>query len=159
MPLYIQQIALKFIIFIYLLSCQSSTISHLESYQTRTIRLPDNTSLKVYMAEDPLQQSKGFSDIKREDLPKNSGMFFTGNTMKERQFWMPNTFFNLDIFFLSKDLYVLDVHRNLPSFRGFEPRNKIPRSKKVHCVHVLELPSDSEIAKKIKPGMLLFFTK
>lgn len=153
---FIPQVWAKFIIFIVLfLGCDANTASHLNDYQLKTIKLPSEETFQVYIAEGALKQAKGLSDIEPEDFPKDLGMFFPGEGIKERQFWMPNTLFNLDIIYLSEDLYVIDIHRNLPRFRGFEPRSKIPMSKKVKCTHVLEVVSGSELAKKIQPGMLL----
>ena len=160
MQLFIHQILVKFIIFIVLLTgCKTSTVEHLNKYELKKLKINEHTIIDVFMAQSPLEQAKGLSDIELEDFPKKTGMFFTGETQRKRQFWMPNTLFDLDIFFLSKDLYVIDIHRRLKAYKGFEPREKIPRSKEVECVHVLELPSESKESSLIKHGMVLSFTE
>ena len=93
--------------------------------------------------------------IKPDQLKDNEGMLFPENEMKQRMFWMPNTHMNLDIFFLNKDFYVLDIHRNLQHFPKRYPESEIPRSKTVYSQHVLELKSSSPLAAKIKRGMIL----
>lgn len=107
------------------------------------------------MAKTYKEQKRGLSKIKDEDFPHGEGMFFTGNKMYMRQFWMPETHFNLDIVFLNSDLYILDIHRNLAHFPKPAPRSKIPMSKEVFSRHILELKSGSPLAKQIKIGQFL----
>jgi uncharacterized membrane protein (UPF0127 family) len=68
---------------------------------------------------------------------------------------MPDTYFDLDIFFLDKDLKILEVQRNVPHYPGRQNPSKIPRTKKVLSAHVLEMKSDSPLAKELKPGQTL----
>jgi uncharacterized membrane protein (UPF0127 family) len=108
------------------------------------------------MALTDNQQREGLSKIASSDFSDKDGMFFTGNKMFPRQFWMPETHFNLDVFFLSADLYVLDIHRDLQhSPTKSRNRSIVPLSKEVICQHVLELKANSELANKIKRGMVL----
>jgi uncharacterized membrane protein (UPF0127 family) len=141
--------------FLYMTACFSNSASHLKEYKHQTIILPNGKSFKVYMAKSYKEQKQGLSTIKDEDFSADEGMFFTGHKMYMRQFWMPNTHFNLDIIFLNADLYVLDIHRNLEHFKEAGPRAKVPMSKEVYAQHILEIKSDSPLAKKIKIGQIL----
>jgi uncharacterized membrane protein (UPF0127 family) len=127
-------------------------------YSQGEITLPSGKKLKVYMAVSTDQQRRGLSNTKPEEFADDESMLFFDEGDSVRQFWMPETFFNLDIIFLNKDLYVVDVHRNIQHYTKREPREAVPLSKKVYCRHVLEIKASSPLAKEIKPGMMLKWT-
>ena len=95
------------------------------------------------------------STLESKDFSGTEGMFFTGAKMYPRQFWMPETHFNLDIIFLNADLYVLDIHKNIQHYKTREPKHKVPLSKEVISQHVLEIRADSPLSGKVQPGMIL----
>lgn len=140
------------------LGCTDDARSRLEKFEVGTIELPSGKKLKVYVAQSISQQKRGLSGLTPKQFLDNESMLFPGNKNQIRQFWMPETHFDLDIFFLNKDLYVLDVHRSLTHFPHAEPKEKIPLSKAVYSRHVLEVKSSSPLAKEIQPGMLLKWT-
>jgi len=135
--------------------CNDDARSRLNSLKQGEIILPSGKSMRVYVAKSPIEQLKGLSNVTMDFFKDSDSMLFPGYEYKLRQFWMPETHFNLDIVFLTKDFYVLDVHRNLQSFPDKEPKSKIPKSKMVRAWHVLELKSSSELAKEIVPGISL----
>lgn len=157
MTQYIQYSPTKLINFLVIsllfLSCNSD--AKFSKYQHAKLSLPTGENIKVYLAISEHQQVQGLSNIKKNELKDSEAMLFYGATDRERHFWMPNTHFNLDVIFLNKDFYVIDIHRNLKHFPYNEPQSEIPRSKKVICRHVLEIKSSSPIATQIKPGMML----
>ncbi len=107
------------------------------------------------MAQTDEEQQTGLSGLPSDDFASDEGLLFPADENKLRQFWMPETHFNLDIIFLTKDLYVLDVHKNLPHFPKREPRSAIPLSKAVYSRHILEIRADSPLAREIRPGIML----
>lgn len=151
----IQQSSLKLISFLFLFSCTNSDV--FEDYKKAQISLGTGEKLEVILAITPQEQEKGLSNIKPKDFKDNQVMLFTAKKMKLRQFWMPETFFDLDIVFLSSDLYVLDIDRGVKKHLTRYPRNEVPLSKPVYCTHVLEIKSESPLAKKIKIGDFLKF--
>lgn len=154
----IPHLSLKFTLllaFTLITGCDDSSAEYLKSLSVGIIEVSPNEQLKTYLAITPEQQIQGLSGIKPEDFGDHEAMLFTADKDKPRQFWMPNTHFDLDLFFLSEDLYVLDVHRSLEHFTKKGPDHLVPRSKTVKCRHVLEIKSSSPLAKKIHPGMLL----
>lgn len=160
MKLFIHQSSSKLIIFFCFLvlttSCKSSTSSHLKSYEVRKLIIPSGEIIKTYIAKSHEQQRLGLSTIKNKDFTNNEAMFFIGSEMKLRQFWMPETYFDLDIFFLNSELYVLDIHRDLKhSPSSSRDRSKVSLSKEVLAQYVLEIKSSSKLSKKIKRGMVL----
>ncbi len=156
---YIHQSSAKLIIFLiylgFLTACNASTAKHLQDYKQAKIILPSGEEVKVYIAETMRQQRKGLSGIRPEDFSKKEGMLFPEKQMFVRQFWMPETYFDLDLIFMNADYYVLEIHRGLKHYPHKPDRGKTPFSKKVFSQHVLELRADSPLAKKIKPGMVL----
>jgi uncharacterized membrane protein (UPF0127 family) len=160
---YIPQRASNLIIFLsYLLvfgACNASTSNHLDSYKTQTFKLSTGEEFSVYVAQTYEQQKKGLSGIKPEDFSVNKGMIFPEEKMKERQFWMPETHFDLDVFFMTADYYIIDIHRGLKHHPTKGDRSEVPLSKQVFSQHVLELKANSPLAKKIKHGMILKLKK
>ena len=158
---FIQQYRPKLIIFLCLISflggCNASTSEHLKSYMTKTLILPSGAQMKVYIAESVEKQKLGLSGIKSKDFKANEAMLFPWTKMKMRQFWMPNTHFDLDVVFMNGENYILEIHRGLKHFPKDGPKNKIPLSKEVYSQNILEVRSDSALAKQLKPGMILNF--
>ncbi len=156
---FIQQTNLKLISFLGFLSilsaCDAASTDKLQNLKVIKLQTPQGKIIKTYVAKTEQQQRGGLSGIKKNDFPKNYGMLFPSNRMKLRQFWMPNTYFDIDIFFMNADYYIIDVHRSLAKSPGLRAKEDVPLSKKVFSQHVLEMRSDSEIAKKLHPGMKL----
>ncbi len=134
----------------------ASTASHLDNYPIKTLKLGDK-KVKVYIANNDERQRQGLSKIQSKDFPIDAGMLFPDEYMHIRQFWMPETYFDLDVIFMNSDYYVLDIHRGLKHFPGKGSRREVPLSKEVFCQHVLELRADSPLAKLVQPGMTLKF--
>ena len=166
MTIFIPQSRPSIILFFCLLtlvtSCNTgasgNSAEHIKSYPKKTLKL-DDIKIKVFVADTDERQRKGLSTIKSEDFPANWAMLFPLEAMRVRQFWMPETHFDLDVIFMNGDYYVLDIHKGLKHYpktggrRGIE----VPLSKEVFSQHVLEVRADSPIASKIKPGMTLEF--
>lgn len=126
-----------------------------KDYPRGKITLESGEVLKVYIADTFARQKQGLSKLPSSEFDPLEAMIFPENEMDYRQFWMPETHFNLDIIFLNKDMYVLDIHKNISHFTTREPNHLVPRSKTVYAQHVLEIRADSPVANKIKPGMIL----
>ena len=87
-----------------------------------------------------------------EDFDDDQGMLFYYKEDGDRYFWMPDTYFDLDLFYLDKDLVILDIVRKLPHHKGRHNEALIPRARGVWCRHTLEMKSGSKIADKLKIG-------
>lgn len=138
-----------------LVSCSSKDpFPHLKK---GTLELPGGIKIITHIAEDPKSQTKGLSGLKDSDFSDDQAMIFFYHTNSSKQFWMPDTHFNLDIFFLDKDYKVLAVDRDVPHHPGMEEPPRIPRTRVVYSRHVLELKSSSPHAKSILVGQTLNF--
>jgi len=133
----------------------SSSAAHLDKYSVATVTLPSEKIFRVYLAKTNEERRLGLSRIKNEDFDKNSGMLFVYQQSRELQFWMPETHFDLDVFFLDKNHLLLDVHRALKHHSGKANGGGVPRSKKVKAQYVLEAKAGSAFANELQPGMRL----
>ncbi|MDH4468302.1 MAG: DUF192 domain-containing protein [Bacteriovoracaceae bacterium] len=109
-------------------------------------------NFKTYLAVSVSEQTLGLSELKDEEWGQDDSMFFWSEEDSDRAFWMPDTYFNLDIFFLDKDLKVVGVERNVPFHIGRENPESIPRTKTYFSRFVLELKSSSNVSKEIQVG-------
>ncbi len=109
--------------------------------------------MEAFVADTVEKQTQGLSGVKEGELKVHQGMLFTYPKMDRKQFWMPNTYLNLDIYFMDGDYRVLHVDRNVPAHPGMA--GSIPRSSVVYAQNILEIPTSSSYAPEIKEGMTL----
>jgi len=161
MNIFIQQRALKLINFllcfcvIFSAVACNDKVSPFASYPQGDITLPSGKVLKLYVADTGPRQVTGLSGTKANEFEADETLIFLGKKDVMRNFWMPDTYFNIDIIYLTAEFYVLDIQKNVQHFIGREPQYKIPKAKPVYCRHVLEIKADSPFAKEITPGMTL----
>lgn len=132
--------------------------THLEKYRKIKLKLPSNELLETYIATSNEEQTLGLSGIQNQDFLDNEAMLFYYKSDDDRMFWMPDTYFDLDIFFLDSKLNVLAVERDVPFHPGRNSIPKIAMTKQIFCRHVLEIKSKSPLAKKLKPSHQLTWT-
>lgn len=116
-----------------------------------------NTKIKVRVFKSLEEQRKGLGGIKNKDFSAQEAGLFLYKIRNKKRFWMLNTFFNLDIFFLDKNFKIIQIDRNLKFHKGFKNQNLIQRSKDIICTHVLEMRADSKYSKQLKIGDTLLF--
>lgn len=122
------------------------------------ISLKSGEKVHITLAFNGADQQKGLSGIRSKDFNDNQGMLFFFLEEKPRQFWMLNTYFNIDVFFLNKDLKVIAVQRDLKFYPSKRVTKNIAITHNISSRHVLEMKSSSKIAKKIKMGDQLIWT-
>jgi uncharacterized membrane protein (UPF0127 family) len=140
---------LSLLLFFSLSSCQSVSQDPLKKVELIT---PDKSAIKTTLAIKEADQNQGLSGVKPEDFDEDEGMLFFYLEDFEKFFWMPDTYFDLDIFYLDKDLTIVDVVRKAPHYVGRMNPHLIPRIRGVWCRHVLEMKASSGIAKALKIG-------
>jgi hypothetical protein len=134
-----------------LISCQSESQNQ-NPLKKVELHTSFGATIEATLAIDAKEQEMGLSGVKPEDFDESEGMFFFYTQDEERHFWMPDTYFELDLFYLDKDLKVIDIVRKLPYYIGRSNSELIPRARGVWCRHVLEMKSTSSIAQKINLG-------
>lgn len=127
-------------------------VLNFKEYKTTTLSTNTGKIIKTYIASSAQQQTQGLSGIKPHELADNEAMLFEYDREGPRSFWMPNTFTDLDIFFLDSNYKVLYVDRNVPAHPGMTEPPAIARTRTVFAHHVLELKATSPLSKEIKVG-------
>jgi len=105
---------------------------------------------KIYLktAISTIDKTKGLSGVKK--INNSHGMFFFYKNTKQLSFWMPNTFINLDIFFIDKNLKIIAIERNLKAHPGRKPVPEIQQTKSYLAKYVMELNTLDPISSKLK---------
>ena len=62
------------------------------------------------------KQKRSYGLMNREDMRPNSGMLFIWKDSQIRNFWMKNTYFNLDLFFLNNHGEIIEIYKNAKAF-------------------------------------------
>jgi uncharacterized membrane protein (UPF0127 family) len=151
-------ITILLVLFPILSSCNDTTPQFLK-YQQAKFKTPSGKEITVYIAQSPQQQVIGLSGTKPEQFSDTDAMLFPAKSMSNRQFWMPETYMDLDLFFMNEDYYILDIHRGLKHFTKRTPEHEVPRSKTVYSQHVLEMKSSSPYSQELEIGMKLKLEK
>ena len=73
------------------------------------------------------EQKRSYGLMNREDMKSNSGMLFIWKDRQIRNFWMKNTHFNLDLFFLNKKGEIIEIFKNAKAFdeTNIKSQNKV----------------------------------
>lgn len=130
---------------------QKVTSQYLSSLVSVQLLTPKQVSLNTYIALSEFEQMKGLSGTKPESFIDTDAMLFFNENDQTRSFWMPDTYFNLDIFFLDKNFKVLFLERDVPHHPGRENLESVYRTGHYNCRHVLEL-KHSSVSQSINVG-------
>ncbi|MCP4911850.1 MAG: DUF192 domain-containing protein [Oligoflexia bacterium] len=116
------------------------------------LELSNGKKITLDIAATEEAKTKGLSGIKDKDYRNDQGLLFLYNSDGFRRFWMPDTYFDLDIFFLDKDFVVLHIERKVKHHPGRAEPPAIARTPPIFSRHVLELKAASELSQLIKKG-------
>ena len=85
--------------------------------------IPQKLSLDIADNE----QKRSYGLMNRKDIKPNSGMLFIWKDSQIRNFWMKNTHFNLDLFFLNKQGEIIEIYKNAKAFdkTNIRSQNKV----------------------------------
>ena len=75
--------------------------------ETAKIKLPSGEVIRVKLALTEGEKTKGLSGDSENQFKKDEGLLFFYSKRGRRSFWMPDTYFPLDLFFLDKKLKLL----------------------------------------------------
>lgn len=127
------------------------------SSDTGYFSLPDNTKIKVSrVLVDDYARSRGLSGVKSSEFADDEGAIFIFPRKGMRTFWMPNTFFDLDIIYLDDKFKILSIDRNVKHHKSYE--GDIPKATPTIAWHVLEIKARTALSKKLNAGMVLKWT-
>ncbi|MFA6029311.1 MAG: DUF192 domain-containing protein [Elusimicrobiota bacterium] len=118
------------------------------------IVLPDRALLVADVVDTPEARETGL--MFREKLAPDYGMLFVFPKAERLEFWMKNTYVDLDMVWLDAARRVAVVHRDVPRSAKDTPEEKIAR-RGGEGLYVLELPAGAAMRHKIKVGDVLDF--
>jgi uncharacterized protein len=113
---------------------------------------PSGQAINTKLAITSPEQEQGLSGVQPEDFADDQGMLFVYHEDSDKFFWMPDTYFDLDLFYLDKNLVIVDIVRKLEHHKGRHNEALIPRARGVWCRHTLEMKSGSPLATSLKVG-------
>ncbi len=133
-------------------SCQTNSRTMTELPKKTELITPSGKIIKTTLAITLKDQEQGLSGVKPGDFDDDQGMLFYYLEEDEKHFWMPDTYFDLDLIYLDKNFKVVDIIRKLPHYKGRANPNLIPRARPVWSRHALEMKASSKISQEIKEG-------
>lgn len=122
------------------------------------IQNPKGETITLRLATTRKQHAKGLSGVKQKNFSNAEGMLFVNEAMGTRRFWMPDTYFNLDIIFLDQNLAVVGLEMNAPFHPGTIEPPVIFRTKSFQAQFVLETKAGAPFSKNLKTGDILKWT-
>ena len=92
-----------------------------------SINVKKNNSQKLTLEIADNEQKRSYGLMNRKDMKPNSGMLFIWKDRQFRNFWMKNTHFNLDLFFLNKQGKIIEIYKNAKAFdeTNIKSQNKV----------------------------------
>ncbi len=92
-----------------------------------SINVNKNNLQKLSLDIADNEQKRSYGLMNRKDLKANSGMLFIWKDSQIRNFWMKNTHFNLDLFFLNKEGEIIEIYKNAKAFdkTNIKSQNKV----------------------------------
>ena len=87
-------------------------------------------------------EKRNYGLMNRESITSNSGMLFIWKNLQKRTFWMKNTNFDLDLFFLDKEGHVIEIYKKAKAYSEDIIYSKI------RAMFVLELKASQHQIKK-----------
>lgn len=131
--------------------------THVFAKETKTHSLinPKGEQISLSLAITSAERTRGLSGVQPENFSDKEGMLFISKEEETQHFWMPNTYFNLDITFLDKNLKIVAIEKNVP-FHNRSVRNQsIYRTAPHKAQFVLETKAQSSFSKNLKAGDVL----
>ena len=109
-------------------------------------------TLQTVLLVTPEEQRVGLSGVKDNEFADNEAALFWYEEDDIKRFWMPDTYFNLDIIFLDESLRIIDIERDMPAHPGMQEPPPIRYTRSIRARHVLEVKAKSDISGVLKIG-------
>lgn len=113
---------------------------------------PSKQKISLRLSRTKEEHTKGLSGMRADQFKTSEGMLFINDSSAPRTFWMPDTYFNLDIIFLDSKMTIVGIEKNVPAHPGDKEPPAIYRTKTYDAQYVLETKTGSPFSKKLKVG-------
>ncbi len=120
--------------------------------RSATLTISNSKSFSIRLAITTAETVQGLSGIQADQFEENEGMLFVYKNAAYRRFWMPDTYFDLDIYFLDRSLKVVDIERSVEHHPGRNVPPKIATTRDIYSQYILEIKSSSPLSKQIHIG-------
>ena len=80
-----------------------------------TVKVKNNFH-KLFLDVADNKQKRSYGLMNRKNMKPDSGMLFIWTDRQIRNFWMKNTYFNLDLFFLNNKGIIIETYKNAIAF-------------------------------------------
>ena len=111
------------------------------------INVNKNNPQKLYLDLADNEQKRSYGLMNREDMRPNSGMLFIWKDSQIRNFWMKNTHFNLDLFFLNNHGEIIEIFKNA---KAFDETNIKSKEKVKYVLEMNAGEQNFQIGNKLK---------
>ena len=118
------------------------------------LKFPNGKAISVDLALTPEEQETGL--MFRTELPKDYGMLFVFAKQQPLQFWMKNTWVDLDMIFIDEKKRITVIYRKVPRSYPETPEGSVAR-RNGQGQYVLELPAGGSDRYHLKVGGHLSF--
>lgn len=81
-----------------------------------SVNVGNNNAQELSLEIADNEQKRSYGLMNREDMKSNTGMLFIWKDRQIRNFWMKNTHFNLDLFFLNNQGEIIEIYKNAKAF-------------------------------------------
>jgi uncharacterized membrane protein (UPF0127 family) len=154
---HIQLFSKSLIILIVCLASQAQFINH--HWPSFDLTTPNGKDIEVSWAIKDHELTKGLSGLKQDKMRDDQGLLFYYPYESPKQFWMPNTLFDLDIIFLNSNFEVVGINANMKHYPKYGPEKKVPRTNIYHSQYVLEIKANQAKRLGIQKGIKLRWKK
>ena len=113
---------------------------------------PSGRILKTVLLVSPREQEVGLSGVRPDEFGDNEAALFWYEKTSAKRFWMPDTYFNLDIIFLDENLKIIAIESNMQAHPGMVEPPPIQYTRTIEARHVLEIRAKSDLSKALKNG-------
>ena len=111
------------------------------------INVNKNNPQELFLDLADNEQKRSYGLMNREDMRPNSGMLFIWKDSQIRNFWMKNTHFNLDLFFLNNHGEIIEIYNNA---KAFDETNIKSKEKVKYVLEMNAGEQNFQIGNKLK---------
>ena len=111
------------------------------------INVNKNNSQELSLDLADNEQKRSYGLMNREYMRPNSGMLFVWKDSQIRNFWMKNTHFNLDLFFLNNHGEIIEIYKNA---KAFDETNIKSKEKVKYVLEMNAGEQNFQIGNKLK---------
>ena len=112
-----------------------------------SVNFGNNNAQKLSLEIADNEQKRSYGLMNREDMKSNSGMLFIWKDRQIRNFWMKNTHFNLDLFFLNNQGEIIEIYKNA---KAFDETNIKSKEKVKYVLEMNAGEQNFQIGNKLK---------